>query len=310
MCCFAQPVLSVTDTQIFARLLGDGVQGLVYQMNFESQNPNAMILPLPVAAEAGDEAVEFVSLKGYERFFSDMASGFPKRPSRSKSLFSRALPSGAIDSKIAVQIVGDFVASFVPTVNDFHRLDPQFVIPRESWEKIPGYNDYGFAVFQLQEKSGKPHPMAMKFQTRFQDQVFFPTVHIHDGEVHDREEFDHTLYLQAPAYDSVVDDYEDSNYIDHSTGMVRSKRPASSFCKTDRTKGIVDGEHLIHKVEMHGVLKNRDVIRSTTPPVRSAGVMPRPWPKTLGSAAPFAAAAGGLGWYFSRRSRLIAERKQ
>src|SRR5690606_16069404 len=109
---------------------------------------------------------------------------------------------------LAVHEVGDFVASFVPTLADFRRLDPQFVIPQESWDKIPEYSDYGFAVFQLKSLVGNPHPMAFEFTTRWPDRIFFPTVHIHDGEVHDREEFDHTLYLQHPEFDRVVGTYQ------------------------------------------------------------------------------------------------------
>ena len=41
MCIFSQPVVSVTDTNIFARLLPDGWQYLVYQMKFETKTNNA-----------------------------------------------------------------------------------------------------------------------------------------------------------------------------------------------------------------------------------------------------------------------------
>jgi hypothetical protein len=34
--------------------------------------------------------------------------------------------------------VGDFVASFVPKVDDFDRLDPHSSIPKEVWNKISG----------------------------------------------------------------------------------------------------------------------------------------------------------------------------
>ncbi len=49
MCCFAQSVQSVANTRIFARLTGQGGQFLVYQMDYQSLTPNAMILPLPAA---------------------------------------------------------------------------------------------------------------------------------------------------------------------------------------------------------------------------------------------------------------------
>ncbi|MEM6469011.1 MAG: hypothetical protein AAF802_05530 [Planctomycetota bacterium] len=306
MCCFAQSVQSVTDTQIFGRLMSDGMQSLVYQMKFESKEANAMILPLPVVPKSGDDAVQFVSLKGYDRFFSDLARGFPAKAEPSMPLFSRT--AGRIDSKIVVHEVGDFIASFVPSIEDFSRLDSHFVIPKESWEKIPGYEDYGFAVFQLEKRSGKPHPMAMKFKTRFEDQVFFPTVHIHDGEVHSREEFDHTLYMQSQQYDAVVDDYEHGKHVDHATGMVRSKRPAERFCKIEKSEGLVAGDQLVHKTAMHGLLKNRDVIRSLTPPVRSAASSSEAWSRAA-TATPAVAAVGGVSWFFARRTRLMKNRK-
>ena len=47
--------------------------------------------------------------------------------------------------------------------------------------------------------------MAMEFQTqRDSNEIFFPTIHIHDGEVHELEEFDHALYLQHAEFDSKV----------------------------------------------------------------------------------------------------------
>ena len=65
MCCFAQPVLSVTDTNLFARLTGTGSQFLAYQMNFSSVKPNAMILPLPVARPAAGQLLPFVQAPAF-----------------------------------------------------------------------------------------------------------------------------------------------------------------------------------------------------------------------------------------------------
>ena len=45
MCIFSQPVESVTNTKIFARLQDGDWQHLVYQMSFASQRDNAIILP-------------------------------------------------------------------------------------------------------------------------------------------------------------------------------------------------------------------------------------------------------------------------
>lgn len=39
--------------------------------------------------------------------------------------------------------------------------------------------------------------MAFRFPSSVPGKIFFPTVHIHDGKVHELEDFDHTLYAQA-----------------------------------------------------------------------------------------------------------------
>ena len=62
--------------------------------------------------------------------------------------------------------------------------------------------------------------MAFEFETRLKNEIFFPTVHIHDGEVHKREHFDHTLYLQNAEFDNVVGKYKNHNVNDKQTGFV------------------------------------------------------------------------------------------
>lgn len=72
MCCFAQPVVSVSHTRIFARLVDRYKQAVVYQMRFRSLKDNAMILPVPVRPGSGENAVEFLSFKSYGDFFDDL----------------------------------------------------------------------------------------------------------------------------------------------------------------------------------------------------------------------------------------------
>ena len=307
MCIFSQPVVSVTDTNIFARLLPSGWQHLVYQMKFETVKNNAIILPLPVHLPATDEScLKFISLKDYSGFFKDLSRGFPLEPTDKK--FAR----GGIDSarpsrsKLKVHDVGDFVASFVPAVSDFDRLDRQFRVPQESWNKIPTYADYGFAVFQLKSLEGKPHPMAFQFKSRMnteeQRSVFFPTVHIHDGEVHSREDFDHTLFLQASEFDKACGEYQQKTRLvtDSATGYVRSKWAAGEFCDIKKSKGIVAADQLVHRLEMRGKMKNTDVTARLDEPFVQAGL----WPSSLKNASAMACAAGvvGLSWLFNRRN--------
>lgn len=244
MCCFSGPVESVGNTRIFARLTGKGSQFLVYQMNWKAQKPVAMILPVPVV-EGKPDAVRFVSLKDYEGFFEDLKKGFPTQPPTRGGSFGaprQALPQPA---PLPVESVGDFVASFVPTIADFARLDKRFVLPAEVWEQLPSYRRYGFAVFQLKPdaKSGASvHPMAFEFDTRMGGSLFFPTLHIHDGQVHPREAFDHVLYAQGVAIGE------------------KSPQSAEKFVGMDKCAGVVDGKLPVYKKLLKGNLQNRDTI--------------------------------------------------
>src|SRR5438105_15154320 len=109
MCCFSQPVISVSATNIFARPAADERQFIVYSMSIEANNELAMILPLPIKTPAGEEDVRFVNLKGYPDFFSVLLSGFPvKPPLRDLLRNSSVIPSAS--SPLKVQQVGDFEA--------------------------------------------------------------------------------------------------------------------------------------------------------------------------------------------------------
>src|SRR4051812_9053926 len=80
MCCFSQPVVSVSATNIFARAGAEGRQFLVCSMSLNARNDLAMILPLPVKTPAGEKDVQFIDLKGYPAFFSHLRIGFLYRP--------------------------------------------------------------------------------------------------------------------------------------------------------------------------------------------------------------------------------------
>lgn len=245
MCCFSGPVRVVADTTIFARREGN-TQFLAYQMRFQADKPVAMILPIPVALPAREDSVRFLDLKGYPQLFTALSELWPA-PSFTSSKAAGAVPVATAMPKLAVETVGDFVASFVPTIADFERLDPRFRLPRQVWDSLPRYKDFGFVVFQLKALGGTPHPMAFSFPTRLATEVFYPTVHIHDGRVHPEEHFDHLLYLQADGSD-----------------WEKSPLATTTTIDTSQTKGLVLPDRPVFRQRMLGVYSNEDVLVTPT----------------------------------------------
>ena len=245
MCCFSLKVQSVSDTNIFARGTTGNRQIVVYHMHLRAKDNLAMILPIPVARPSKENAVKFINLKDYPGFFTHLNNGFPRpaEPGRSKTADT---PTKA--ERLAVVEVGDFEASFVPTVADFNRLDERFRLPTETWKELPAYKHFGFAVFKL-EPGGSDHPMAFEFPRAKPETLFFPTVHIHDGEVHPMAGFDHRLYCQAGD--------------DQFRGLMHwqeSPKPAVAFMNMEKADGIVDPAGHCYLKEIHGRHKNEDVV--------------------------------------------------
>jgi hypothetical protein len=194
----------------------------------------------------------------------------------------------------------------VPSIEDFHRLDPRFVIPKDVWKRVPEYADYGFAVFQLKDLAGAPHPIAMELETRTPGTLFFPTVHIHDGSVHEKDEFDHVLYAQEPTFDDRAGAYEGPDSIDAKTGFVRSKEKASSFANAPKSQGILAPDLLVHKKTLRGLLPNRDTTFELRAATASTGGACSRCDVSAGAALggawlPVTATLAGLGWVVRRR---------
>ena len=247
MCCFSQPVISVSRTNIFARPDADGRQLLVYSMTINADKDLAMILPLPVKIPAGEKDVNFIDLKEYPEFFAYMEVGF-QRPPRTRS-FHWGLDSASSASlpKLEVVQVGSFEASFVPTQKDFSRLDERFRLPADAWKELPQYESYGFAVFKLKSGEMTVHPMAFSFPRVKGRTLFFPTVHIHDGKVHTKAHFDHALFCQ-PTHDQrpEIRDWKES------------RGHPKSFMQMQKVKDIILPDQHCYKKEMRGMLANKD----------------------------------------------------
>ena len=222
-------------------------QLLVYRMSLETDNAVAMVLPLPVAKGSTEKAVRFINLQKYPNFFDDLEKGFPvPPPPPSKGLEDMPMSTGPRET-LTVYHVGDFEASFVPSVKDFDRLDKKFRLPPAAFKKLPGYKNFGFAVFKLKPGAQNVHPMAFEFRTDLPTRLFFPTVHIHDGEVHGEADFDHKLYCQpSDALQLKMADWEESPKL------------AGKFMDVKKSAGIVTADEHCYKHELHGLLPNRD----------------------------------------------------
>jgi len=246
MCCFSRPVEIVSNTNIFARSSEKGRQYLVYSMTLSAKEDVAMILPLPVPANSAEDAVRFISLKEYPEFFNHLRAGFPEPKSLGRGLKDDEPNEG---KALRVVEVGEFEASFVPAVKDFARLDERFRLPENAWEKLPQYRDYGFAVFKLKQGAKTIHPMAFEFPRADASKLFFPTVHIHDGKVHAKAAFDHSLFCQRAGEEK------------HDVREWReSPLTAAQFMKADKAAGLIDGPRHCYRKVINGEQTNEDIL--------------------------------------------------
>jgi hypothetical protein len=248
MCCFSRPVESVTQTRIFARNAGDSRQFLVYSMHLSAGEDLAMILPLPVPKGTGERGLKFINFEKYPNFFVAMEDGFP-RPPQPKAVARGRLGTPPTDAPLEVISVGSFEASFVPSIADFDRLDERFRLPGQVWERLPQFSGHGFAVFKLKKGKQTVHPMAFEFPRANPRNLFFPTVHIHDGAFHDKADFDHVLYAQ----------FHRAHRVD-SRAWLESLRPASMFLDLTKCQGLLEADDHVYKRVIRGRLKNEDVL--------------------------------------------------
>jgi len=245
MCCFSRPVELVADTNIFAHSSKEGRQFLVYSMRISAKEDLAMVLPIPVPKGVKEDAVRFISLEKYPDFFKDLKAGFPQPQSASRRPTLGGVPPPT--KKLEVVNVGSYEASFVPTVQDFDRLDERFRLPAGTWDKLPLYKEYGFAVFKLKKGAAVIHPMAFEFPRKDPRQLFFPTVHIHDGQVHATAGFDHLLYCQRSADRALkLIDWRESPQL------------ARMFMKIEKAQGLFNPDGHCYQKMLRGKLRNQD----------------------------------------------------
>lgn len=243
MCIFSgTEKVQVTSTNIFARMGLGGRQWLAYSMTYQASTDLAMILPIPTPPRSAEDTVRFIDLSEYSDFFEALASAFPmpkmrEFPSILDVSKSRAVP-------LRVHDVGSFEASFVPHQDHFIRLDPRFTLDPEIWRQMPVYEDFGFCVFKLKPGKKKIHPMAFSFTTGRPFEMFFPTVHVHDGRVSGAADFDHALYAQTP---------------DPPHQWSASPERAGVSVTIGKTAGLVNGSEQLWRRKMVGRFPNADI---------------------------------------------------
>jgi hypothetical protein len=255
MCRFSRPIRSVSGTTIFARDSGRGRQILVYGMKLAADQELAMILGLPVQP-GGDDALRFLDLSGYPNFFLDLDHGFPSDGLGG----SRGRPQGrAQKAPLAVVEVGSFEASYVPSIADFDRLDPRFRLSPSVWDEQPGHEGFGFAVFKLKPGERRIHPMAFEFTRADEARLFFPTVHVHDGQAHPTARFDHALYYQRAEGEraGVLSAWEESR--EPARAFIRWAMPDPRTPMRWLGEGIVDGDLRVYRRRIQGEARNEDV---------------------------------------------------
>jgi hypothetical protein len=251
--------LHVSSTKIFARVdRPSRVQWLVYSMALATPGDVAMVLPLPVARVA-DDALTFVDLSGVPKLFEHLDDLYPKPLYAPQAMAPASRGGGGYvpRPKLVVHEVGQFEASYVPRLSDMDRLDERFRIPELVWRRRPEYARFGFAVFKLKKGKKKAiHPMAMRFETASPDAAFFPTVHVHDGDLHDTARFDHELYYQLAAGDPEVAPRGpggDELRSDKASMAIESCVPI------DKTRGVCVAGDPVYRFFLRGELANADV---------------------------------------------------
>jgi hypothetical protein len=197
---FVLPVQQVASTKIFASMgphaPGQWRQTLVYEAVVGTTGDNAMVLPIPVHRAVGAAGIELLNLSSVPAFFTYLRDLLD-----SPLLVMGGMPSfgapPAAAPPLPVYRVGSFDVSIVPTLADFGRLSGIFRLGLGALGPVLAqrYGDHAFVVYQIAEGTSLLHPFGVSFVTRH-DQLYFPTVHVHDGTAPLFASFDHQLFAQ------------------------------------------------------------------------------------------------------------------
>lgn len=195
---------NVSGTHIFAAVNGDR-QILVYQASVEfddndGSDKNAIILPVP---GDGDD-VDMVDMSGNEEFFDTLNANF-RRPTM------RGTFGGGDDylggDFLAVQDVGAYQISIVPSVADLERINPDlFVMNDMTKNTIRAKYAKGYAFVVAVLKPGRFQPLCYTHKALPNGKVFVPTRHEH-GESKGRPSWDHFVIVNRDIQKNIFASY-------------------------------------------------------------------------------------------------------
>jgi hypothetical protein len=192
MCIILSQVDKVSNTKIYVSPDKENKRQLtIYSNEVATRTKNAMILPVP-----NPESIELVDLSKYPKFFEDCENCFYNLLTYSTRSFmaERAYASASL---LPVVQVGSYLASIVPSFDDFMRIDRSIfdvnndLIPLLAKHYQTGF---GFIICLLDEGKHMYHPFAYTHKLKENNRLFIPTRHYHPGEANQYADWDHVIY--------------------------------------------------------------------------------------------------------------------
>lgn len=182
MCLISEPVEEVSNTQLFCGLNSNKTKQITIYANDVNNisHNNAMILPVPFP-----DSVKFHNLESYANFFDDCKSCFynPNQMLYKSRSLNATFSMNCTDS-LEVVDVGSFKVSLAKNLSDLQRVNKNVFTLSNGLSSILGkhYNDhFGFIICKLSKGKEKYHPFAYSHKI-FNNKVFLPTKHYHDGQ--------------------------------------------------------------------------------------------------------------------------------
>ncbi|HIA03134.1 MAG TPA: hypothetical protein EYN66_14715 [Myxococcales bacterium] len=242
MAIFSQPVEAVADINIFARMNGTR-QILVIALRMTSSIDTSLVVPLPIAMNAGDSPVKFIDFSENTAYFAALRRGF------TNAAGTRERRSGDEAGAPTMRYMssGPYAEHFISDISDFESLDLSAQFPPELSGTFSPYLKYGFAVFQLRAgRNVRVKPMALEFETRHPDKLYFPTYEFSDGITRSSYRFDTVLFCQHA----------------ERAGWDETRGTANSYMQMDELQGILSPERLVQRFALNGDLPNEDSYQS------------------------------------------------